>query len=156
MSYEDESFSNNDDELAPMVDGLSGALAAIILISVFLMLSTIGGGSDGVKNYGEQKLKEAMTKNDVMKRELATVELAKNQISFTTSFTLDEDTKELINKDIGDKGFSISVYSNEDDEISVFNSLYFIELLGIEGQVIDILFFDNQESLLETKIIWSY
>ncbi len=41
MDAEHDSECNNDDELAPMVDGLSGALCIFILITTFFMISGI-------------------------------------------------------------------------------------------------------------------
>lgn len=43
---------NNDDELAPMVDGLSGALCVLILITTVFMISATDVVVSGITKYG--------------------------------------------------------------------------------------------------------
>ena len=43
---------NNDDELAPMVDGLSGALCVLILITTVFMISATDTVVTGITKYG--------------------------------------------------------------------------------------------------------
>lgn len=74
---------NNDDELAPMVDGLSGALCVLILISTVFMIS------------GTSKAYEEMT-GGLLKFKDSTVDLNAKVIVFNEGILLNQEQKMLL------------------------------------------------------------
>lgn len=110
---------NNDDELAPMVDGLSGALCVLILISTVFMISGTG------------KAYEQMTGGGINFKG-STVDLNAKIIVFNEGILLNEEQKDAIVEKIDNTpGDSVSVYSYIPEAVTnrknkmIYNLLYF-------------------------------
>ncbi|HFL9395714.1 TPA: hypothetical protein ACG5Y7_004000 [Escherichia coli] len=110
---------NNDDELAPMVDGLSGALCVLILISTVFMIS------------GTSKAYEEMT-GGLLKFKDSTVDLNAKVIVFNEGVLLNQEQKDAIIESINKtKGDSVSVYSYMPERVvnrknkMIYNLFYF-------------------------------
>ncbi|HBA7909224.1 TPA: hypothetical protein J1Z70_004884, partial [Escherichia coli] len=110
---------NNDDELAPMVDGLSGALCVLILISTVFMISATS------------KAYEEMT-GGLLKFKDSTVDLNSKVIVFNEGVLLNQEQKDAIIESINKtKGDSVSVYSYMPERVvnrknkMIYNLFYF-------------------------------
>ncbi|PKF51258.1 hypothetical protein AT251_05600 [Enterovibrio nigricans] len=83
-----------EESLAPLVDALTGAMAAVLLVSVFLMLSTVNGVSESLKTFGNKSLLEhEYLIDDALERKEPKLMLDTNSISFYKSFKLTEEQK---------------------------------------------------------------
>lgn len=126
---------NDDDVMAPMVDALTGAMAAILLVSIFMMISTVADVSESIKQYGQDALyKNKTLLTDVFNREPPTLELKNNKIYFFKSFKLTEEQKtELTSLFLKTPPKSIIIYSNDIDNVVTFNTLFFLKEVGLNG-----------------------
>ncbi|HBC3820684.1 TPA: hypothetical protein KD868_003683 [Vibrio parahaemolyticus] len=110
---------NNDEELAPMVDGLSGALCVLILISTVFMISSTTKVFEELTG-GALRFRESIINND------------SNVINFKEGLTIDESQKQEINKRISNSnGDQLIVYGYMPENVknrknkNIFNLLYF-------------------------------
>ncbi|WMN68755.1 hypothetical protein NI387_02750 [Vibrio parahaemolyticus] len=81
------SEENNDDELAPMVDGLSGALCVLILITTVFMLSATDTVMAGFNGYG-------------FKFPYSSINMSERKLTFNGGINISYQDVYLIRKDI--------------------------------------------------------
>ncbi len=148
---------NDDNELAPMVDALTGAMSAILLISVFLMLNTLSGVNDSIKEYSKQSLYSNQEKiHDVLNRKEPDLFLDKKTVSFYRSFKLSNEQIAFLNnlfeKDMPKK---LTIYSNEDEDIITYNALLFITgtVLSQELDHLKIIYLPSRNGGF-TEFVW--
>ncbi|EGS5160190.1 hypothetical protein M0K47_004976 [Escherichia coli] len=110
---------NNDNELAPMVDGLSGALCVLILISTVFMISSTGKAYEEITG-GRLKFRDS------------TVDLNAKVIVFNEGILLNQEQKDAIVENINQTtGSSVSVYSYIPEAVvnrknkMIYNLFYF-------------------------------
>ena len=49
---------DEDEVFAPLVDALTGAMSAVLLISIFMMLNSMNNAAQSVKEYGNIRAKQ--------------------------------------------------------------------------------------------------
>ena len=133
-------MDEDDEVMAPMVDALTGAMAAILLVSIFMMLSTLSGVNESIKQYGQEALyKNEILMKDVFKREPPIIELKSNKLLFFTSFKLSKMQKEKLTlyfeKQTPKK---IKIYSGDEKNIITYNTLLFLNDVGLDKIIDDI------------------
>ena len=147
----------DDDNLGPMVDALTGAMSAILLVTIFLMVNTMSSISDSVKEYGKESLyKNQEMISDIFKREAPNLVLKDNRVYFFQSFKLtDEQIRSL------DEAFRYSepkkliVYSDSDESILTYNTLLFVESTYLREYIdeLEVVYFPSQSDGL-TEFVW--
>ncbi|WP_023602569.1 hypothetical protein [Aliivibrio logei] len=147
----------NDDVMAPMVDALTGAMAAILLVTIFLMLNTISSVSDSVKEYGKNALyKNEELINDVFKREPPTLILKENRVYFFKSYKLSEKQISLIKEKFKNKQPNkLIIYSNNEEDIVTYNTLLFIQATGLSKNLenLNIIYLPSRNGNI-TEFVW--
>ncbi len=147
----------NDDVMAPMVDALTGAMAAILLVTIFLMLNTISSVSDSVKEYGKNALyKNEELINDVFKREPPTLILKENRVYFFKSYKLSEKQISLIKEEFKNKQPNkLIIYSNNEEDIVTYNTLLFIQATGLSKNLenLNIIYLPSRNGNI-TEFVW--
>ncbi|MGR6831709.1 hypothetical protein [Aliivibrio wodanis] len=147
----------NDDVMAPMVDALTGAMAAILLVTIFLMLNTISSVSDSVKEYGKNALyKNEELINDVFKREPPTLILKENRVYFFKSYKLSEKQIFLIKEGFENKQPNkLIIYSNNEEDIVTYNTLLFIQATGLSKNLenLNIIYLPSRNGNI-TEFVW--
>lgn len=147
----------NDDVMAPMVDALTGAMAAILLVTIFLMLNTISSVSDSVKEYGKNALyKNEELINDVFKREPPTLILKENRVYFFKSYKLSEKQISLIKEEFKNKQPNkLIIYSNNEEDIVTYNTLLFIQATGLSKNLenLNIIYLPSGNGNI-TEFVW--
>ena len=130
-----------EEQLAPLVDALTGAMAAVLLISIFMMLNTMSAVSDGIKQYGKDSFVENESKlGDLFGRKPPEIRLKDKKIFFFKSFKMtDEQIKTLQEYFNNNTPKKITLYSNESENISVFNLLTFLSEVGLNTKLDDIV-----------------
>lgn len=128
----------SDENMAPMVDALTGAMAAILLVSIFMMLSSMNGINDSIKQYGKEALyKNEMLMKDVFNREPPILNLKQDKLLFFTSYKLTteqiDELKSIFSKQTPKK---IIIYSDSENDIITYNTLLFLKDVGL-NDVID-------------------
>lgn len=129
----EENDDNSDEELAPMVDGLSGTLCIIILVSMVFIFSGMKTAETHI-NYGQLKFEKIQI--DIQNKRLyfkGGIHLSSNEISLIKQ----EIVKNKSNKII------ISGYINDkishSKEKNTYNLLYMASLiksLGINKEIV--------------------
>lgn len=118
-------MSENDEELAPMVDGLSGALCILVLVCTIFMISSLSGISI-LKN--KNKYSESIYNEE------------KNVIYYNLSLNLKDDDKDKIKEKLS-KMKKITIYGGVSDkiinhkEVNIYNMLSFYNLLKLPMDV---------------------
>lgn len=147
-----------DDVMAPMVDALTGAVAAVLLISVFLMINTMNGASDALKNYKHEALyKNDRIINDALRRRPPEVDLKTSEINFFKSFKLTSvQIKYLKEYFKGRVPIKITVESNDSESVLTYNLLLFVTDLGFQKNIddIEINYISSKLKNGSTKISW--
>ncbi|EHY1015759.1 TPA: hypothetical protein ACGU7E_003219 [Vibrio vulnificus] len=149
-----------EEAMTPMVDALTGATSAVLLISIFLMISTLTGVSDALKEYGNNALyKNEQILNDVLNRSEPIFAKENNEISFYKAYKL---SKEQINflKDSFSrkKPTKIIITSNDSDNVLTYNMLLFIKDVGLEASIdeIEISYKKSLKSDGFTYLSWEF
>ncbi|WP_154124145.1 hypothetical protein [Grimontia hollisae] len=147
----------SDEVMAPMVDALTGAMSAILLVSIFLMISTISVVPESVKEYG----KIALTKNsklfeDIFDRTPPILDIKNFKISFYKIYKFTDDQLVMLKNEFVEPPSSIDVYSSDKSEVVTYNLLSFMSQVGLieDYDNITINFHEARESGL-TEIFWS-
>ncbi|HBO21409.1 MULTISPECIES: hypothetical protein [unclassified Providencia] len=130
---EEDDDDSSDEELAPMVDGLSGTLCIIILVSMVFIFSGMKTAETYI-NYGELRFEETQ------------IDLQKKRIYFKGGIHLSNSEISLLNNEIiksKNEKIIISSYINDrishSKEKSTYNLLYMASLiknLGINKEVV--------------------
>ena len=130
----------SDEAMAPMVDALTGAMSAVLLVSIFMILNSLTTASDALKEYGKQSLfKNEQSVGDVFNLEPPVMNLEKNNINFFKSFKLLDEQKKELTELFAKKIISkITVYSDESSKIITFNTLLFLNEVGMSAKIDDI------------------
>lgn len=149
-----------EEAMTPMVDALTGAMAAVLLVSIFLMVSTISGVSNALKEYGNNALyKNEQVLNDALNRQEPSLNLERNEISFYKAYKLSDLQKNKI-KSLFDveKPVKITIYSNDRDEIITYNMLLFIRDTELEKNIdsIFVVYEKSQRNDGLTYINWTF
>lgn len=131
-------MDDDDDVMAPMVDALTGAMAAILLVTIFMMISTVSDVAESIKSYGKESLyKNKIILNDVFNREPPILELKSNKLIFFKSYKLTEDQiKTLTNLFSTTPPIKLMVYSNDTENVISYNTLFFLKEVGL-NKIID-------------------
>lgn len=118
----------NDEELAPLVDGLSGALCILILVSVVFMLSS----SDLL----------TASENEGLKIRESYVYLDKNMISYNTAISLSSSDLYQVRKKIIDSDKkvlilygAVSEKIDNNEEKNTYNLLRFYSSLNLPSDI---------------------
>lgn len=125
---EDEEF-NNDEELAPMVDGLSGALCVLILISTVFMISSTS------------KVFEEITGSYLQFKD-SSVDLDNNTITFTEGLTMNSVQQNEISGKINSLPGEEVVFhvfmpdeTNNRNRKMIYNMLYFKSKINVDKKI---------------------
>ena len=149
----------DDDVMAPMVDALTGAMAAILLVSIFLMVSTMSSVAESVKEYGKNALyKNEMLLADVFDLEPPMLHLAQNKITFFKSFTMSEEQiRELKALFSGKTPAKLLLYSGDNENVVTYNALLFMEATGLSGKIdnIEIQYLPPRSDVF-TEFVWEF
>ncbi len=149
---------DSDEVMAPMVDALTGAMSAILLVSIFMMLNSMMVVSEVLKNKGKEALYQSEKKlANVFKLEAPIFDENKNILYFFKSFSLTGEQKKKLTTLFSEKPIKkLTVYSNESTELITFNTLSFLNDVGlsedIENFTID--FLPTKE--ITTEFIWEF
>lgn len=150
-------MGDDDDVMAPMVDALTGAMAAILLVTIFLMLNTVSSVSDTIKEYGKSALyKNEEMISDIFKREPPTLILKESRVYFFKSYKLSESQISLIKKEFGKKQPNkLSIYSNNEGDIITYNTLLFIRATGLSENLenLNIIYLPSRNGNI-TEFVW--
>lgn len=148
---------DSDDVMAPMVDALTGAMSAILLVSIFMMISTISTVSESIKQYGKEALyKNEMILGDIFKREPPILDIEKNILFFFKSFKLTSEQKEKLTLLFSNSAPSkLTIYSNDKDDIKTYNTLLFLKEVGLNEKIdsIELIFLPAKEKEI-TEFTW--
>lgn len=128
---------DSDEVMAPMVDALTGAMAAILLVSIFMMLSSLTGVNESIKQYGKEALyKNEMLMKDVFNREPPILDLKQNKLLFFQSYKLTQEQiteiKTIFSTQIPKK---IMIYSDSENDILTYNTLLFLKDVGLNEHI---------------------
>lgn len=149
-----------EEAMTPMVDALTGATAAVLLVSIFLMVSTIAGVSDSLKEYGNNALyKNEQVLNDVLNRKEPSLNFKRNEMSFYKSYKLSDLQINQIRGAFKLKvPIELIIYSNDKDEIITYNMLLFIRDSGLEKYIdsLVITYKKSQKNDGLTYINWKF
>lgn len=147
----------DDDNLGPMVDALTGAMSAILLVTIFLMVNTMSSISDSVKEYGKESLyKNQEMISDIFKREAPKLVLKDNRVYFFQSFKLtDEQIRSLDEDFIYSEPKKLIVYSDSDESILTYNTLLFVESTYLREYIdkLEVVYFPSKNDGL-TEFVW--
>lgn len=128
MCMNEDEYSN-DEELAPMVDGLSGALCVLILISTVFMISST------------TKIFEEITGSFLQFKD-SVLDLDKNMVTFNEGLIMSPDQIDEVSKKINSMdGDSIELHVFMPDEINnrdkkmVYNILYFKSKIKVDKKI---------------------
>lgn len=150
-------MGDDDDVMAPMVDALTGAMAAILLVTIFLMLNTVSSVSDTIKEYGKSALyKNEEMISDIFKREPPTLILKESRVYFFKSYKLSESQISLIKKEFEKKQPNkLSIYSNNEGDIITYNTLLFIRAIGLSENLenLNIIYLPSRNGNI-TEFVW--
>lgn len=152
-------MDDEDDVMAPMVDALTGAMAAILLVTIFMMLSSITEVSQSIKQYGKESLyKNEILLNDVLNREPPILELNENKLIFFKSYKLTpEQIVELTALFSKTPPKKITIYSNDKENVITYNTLFFLKELDLNDIIhkIEIVFLPEKEKGI-TEFSWEF
>lgn len=149
----------DDDVMAPMVDALTGAMAAILLVSIFLMVSTMSSVAATVKEYGKNALYEnEVLLSNIFDLEPPILELDKHRIIFFKSFDLtEEQIHELQTVFQTTPPKKLLLYSDSSESVVTFNALQFLLKTGLNTQLDNINFqFLPARSGVMTEFVWEF
>lgn len=161
MDDEDEDVmapdEDNDDVMAPMVDALTGALSAVVLVSIFMMISVTATVPKALQEFGLESLVKAQEEmNDIFKREPPFLDLNNNRIYFFKIFKL-EPEQILMLKDAFSKKApkKMTVYSNESENVISFNVLFFLNSLNLSDYLnaLQIIYLPARDGDI-TEFVW--
>jgi len=147
----------DDENLGPMVDALTGAMSAILLVTIFLMVNTMSSVSESVKEYGKESLyKNQEMVSDIFKREAPHLSLNDNRVYFFKSFKLNENQITLLNEEFElNRPRKLIIYSDSDESVITYNTLLFIESTVLKNYIdnLEIVYFPSLKDGL-TEFFW--
>ncbi|MGL4826552.1 MAG: hypothetical protein ACRC24_03560 [Vibrionaceae bacterium] len=149
----DEDLEN---AMAPMVDALTGAMAAVLLISIFLMLSSMQKASSSIKEYGRQSLyKSEGLIADVFNRNPPVLNLKEKQLIFFKTYKLLPEQLEQLKIEFQTIPKKISIYTDANDDMTTFHILQFLSETGLQKDIdkIELDFQPGRKGNL-TEFIW--
>lgn len=130
---EEEDYDGSDDELAPMVDGLSGTLCIIILVSMVFIFSGMKSVEQYI-NYSELRFEKIQ------------LDLKNKLLSFKGGIHLSNDETKLLSKEFKDSPGNKIILSgyidkkiNGSKEKNTYNLLYVTSLIksfGINKEIV--------------------
>lgn len=149
---------DSDELMAPMVDALTGAMSAILLVSIFMMLNSLTVVAEIIKQQGKEALYQSEQRmKNVFKLSAPILDLNQNKMYFFKSFNLSDEQKKELTKLFKDKPMKkLSVYSNEASELITFNTLNFINDVGLSKELdnFTIEFLPAKEK--STEFVWEF
>jgi hypothetical protein len=145
-----------EETMTPMVDALTGATSAVILISIFLLISTVSGVSESIKKYATTSLyKNRVSINDVLKRHEPTLLESLDGLYFYDSYKLSQSQIVKIGS-LFKKKFprKLIIESNKKTKVATYNIMLFLRDLGLISHLDSIEIVFEKSPDVRTYIRW--
>lgn len=151
-----------ENSLVPMIDGLSGALAAVILVTIFLVVSTAMAARSELGKVGGAALKKAILQNNPLGIGTSNLNILKRNILFDSMINLTDEQFKLIIEDINQNNherINITVTSSMSEPKVVYNVFRFVKEAEIDFSRVDLKIINGLDENInnyKSKLEWGY